>query len=165
MIIHPEAVKYIYENQPVPNHLFSYFIYNIRDEGNCIEFTPQSDRLSHVNLKKLYKRPKEKLDYFLYFINNYTEQEAFPDYKFQICLSAITEDYLYVKNLNGGYYKIPVTLDKCLKLVQMTDSVGITQNEGKTYLAFGDQYNLIYDISTPDKLKALGITVVDHISG
>lgn len=165
VIIHPEAVKYIYENQPVPNHLFSYFIYNIRDEGNCIEFTPQSDRLSHVNLKKLYKRPKEERDYFLNFINNYTEQEAFPDYKFQICLSAITEDYLYVKNLNGGYYKIPVTLDKCLKLVQMTDSVGITQNEGKTYLAFGDQYNLIYDISTPDKLKALGITVVDHISG
>ena len=26
VIIHPEAVKYIYENQPVPNHLFSYFI-------------------------------------------------------------------------------------------------------------------------------------------
>lgn len=165
VIIHPEAVKYMYENLPVPNHLFSYFIYNIRDEGNCIEFTPQSDCLSHVNLKKLYKRPKEERDYFLNFINNYTEQEAFPDYKFQICLSAITEDYLYVKNPDGGYYKIPVTLDKCLKLVQMTDSVGITQNEGKTYLAFGDQYNLLYDISTPDKLKALGITVVDHISG
>lgn len=35
----------------------------------------------------------------------------------------------------------------------------------RPFCAFGDQYNLRYDISTPDKLKALGITVVDQISG
>ena len=89
--------------------------------------------------------------------------EAFPEYKFQICLSAITEDYLFVKNPDGGYYKIPITLDSCLKQVSITDNIGITQASGKTYLAFGDEYNLIYDISTPEKLEELGITIVSEI--
>ena len=117
----------------------------------------------HVNLRKLHKRPKEDWTYFMNIINNYKEQEAFPEYKFQICLSAIKEDYLFVKNPDGGYYKIPITLDSSLKHVRITDNIGITQASGKTYLAFGDEYNLIYDISTPEKLEELGITIVSEI--
>lgn len=160
-IIHPEAAKYIFERKPVPNYLYSYLTYKIH--GDSIEFTPRSGMDCHVNLRKLHKRPKEDWTYFMNIINNYKEQEAFPEYKFQICLSAIKEDYLFVKNPDGGYYKIPITLDSSLKHVRITDNIGITQASGKTYLAFGDEYNLIYDISTPEKLEELGITIVSEI--
>ena len=85
------------------------------------------------------------------------------DYIFDCCLAALTPSHIFMDCSQGGYYKIPKSLNDVLYDVQFGDNVGVITFEGSTYVAFDDK-SLYYDVTTEEKMRDSGIEVVDAIA-
>lgn len=165
MVSDPRLIDAIIYRKPYSNDYISYSDFEM-DDG-IISF--KSKTRNSLNLKDCVLKKSKYEDYISKLLTDdtYLKQNEFSeyDYDFNKQLDAITQDYIYVNNLNGGYYKIPKSLDDNLYDVGINDNAGIFRfkNNDNTFLVF-DDINLIYDISTPEKMQSLGITIVSDIT-
>ena len=67
-----------------------------------------------------------------------------------------------MERAEGGYYKIPKSLNDVLYDVQFGDTVGVLTIEGLVYVAFDDK-SLYFDVTTEEKMRESGIEIVDVI--
>jgi hypothetical protein len=161
-VLHPKVIDYLLKGEQLPNQYIAYYEYDLTD--GKLSFDPIIDEGKWFGARNLTRsgiadRFDERLaDYKYTKVNEFEEYE----YDFNILLAAITRDYIYVKAQSDGFYKIPKTLNECLTDVTFKDEIGIITYGGNTYLAF-DTYNLFYDISTPERLAEIGVTLVDSI--
>lgn len=79
-------------------------------------------------------------------------------------VAAITEDAIFFKREEGGYYCIPKDINQVLAWIDFKDNSGIltlTQS-GRKFIGFS-ALNLFYEITTPKDMAKHGITVVQEI--
>lgn len=156
VVLHPRSTRHIVKGQPIPKMYIAYFRFVMCDDGLSLSPKRTDDRwlgISHL-------RKSSHADYFKSMLNDGSRKlvNECPegDYTFNCCLAALTADDIYIDCPDGGYYKIPKSLNDVLCDVQFGDSVGIVAFEGSQYIAFDDK-NLYYDISTEEKMREQGI--------
>ena len=162
MIIHPDSTKYILNNKPTPNYMFSYFECEMSE--NEISFFPIAENDKRMGLRHL--RKSDMCEQYKRILNNerYLKINIYADeaYNFTISLAAITEDYIYIENTENCYYKIPKSLNDNLYDVSFKEKIGVVEYNNKTYIALDDR-SIYWDVTTEDNRKALGIEVVEEI--
>lgn len=162
VVVHPRSIRYIINGQPVPNLLFSYQNCELADDE--ISLLPQNDQHDWFRLTHLIRSSHAK--YFQALLSDDTKEKinecSDADYDFSCCLAALTADHIFLRHPDGSsYYKIPKALNDVLYDIQFGDNVGILSFEGSIYAAFDDK-NLYYDITTEEKMRELGIEVVEE---
>ena len=162
IVLHPKAILYTLNGKPVTKEIiarFSCFMDNT-DDPSEIRFVP----LSLCHWLKLFtiKKTALTLDDFPGYTMVNLNPEA--DYLFRIELAAITEDAIFFKREEGGYYCIPKDINQVLAWIDFKDNSGIltlTQS-GRKFIGFSE-LNLFYEITTPKDMAKHGITVVQEI--
>jgi len=162
IVLHPKAMLYTLNGKHVTKELIARFscFMDDTDDPSEIRFEP----LSLCHWLKLFtiKKTVLTLDDF----PGYTMVNMYPeaDYFFRIELEAITEDALFFKREEGGYYRIPKDINEALDWVGFKDNSGIltlTQS-GRKFIGFSE-LNLFYEITTPKDMAKHGIMVVQEI--
>jgi hypothetical protein len=163
VLVHPRSIRYIINGQPVPNMLFAY--QNCQMSHEEIVFSPKDGGNDWFRLRHLIRSSHAK--YYQMLLDDDTRKKTNEcsdvDYDFDCCLAALTSSHIYMDCSDGGYYKIPKSLNDVLYDVQFGDNVGIISFEGSTYVAFDDK-SLYYDVTTEDKMREFGIEVVETIT-
>ena len=173
LAISPAAIRYLISDKPMPNNMFAYLDCEIKGEGReqSIKFSPQSVDAQWFRLSGLHRSAQE--DFFCRLlederyelIDNYADDA----YDFTLSLVAITRDHIYLSKDETHYYKVPKSLHSLLDEVSFSSNVGVlafrnaTCNEPSTYIAF-DDFNLYYDVSTPEMMDRHQIELSDCIS-
>jgi hypothetical protein len=159
VVVHPRSISYIINSQPIPNMLFAYLNSQVSDDE--IEFIAKDDNSNWFGLRHLIRSSHAK--YFLGLLGDDSRTKinecADADYAFDCCLAALTPTHIYMDCAKGGYYKIPKSLNDVLYDVQFGDNAGIISFKGSTYVAFDDK-SLYYDVTTEEKMRQLGIELV-----
>lgn len=162
VVVHPKSIRFIIDGQPIPNMLFGYFNSQVSDEE--ISFSPRDDRSEWFSLRHLIRSSHAK--YFQGLLSDESRRKINEcpdaDYSFDCCLAALTPGHIYMDCSQGGYYKIPKSLNDVLYDVQFGDNVGVITFEGSTYIAFDDK-NLYFDVTTEEKMREHGIEFVEFI--
>jgi hypothetical protein len=163
VVVHPRSIRYIIGGQPIPNILFAYFNCQVSDEE--IALTSKDDSSEWFGLRHLIRSSHAK--YFQKILSDDGRTKinecSDADYNFDCCLAALTPSHIFMDCSQGGYYKIPKSLNDVLYDVQFGDNVGVITFEGSTYIAFDDK-SLYYDVTTGEKMRDSGIEVVDAIA-
>ncbi len=84
------------------------------------------------------------------------------EYEFNLTLAAITADHIYIQSGEGGYYRVPKSLNEALEQVTFDSNVGVIRFEDSTYVAF-DDHRLYFDVTNEEKMAHSGISLVDVI--
>ena len=163
MIMHPRSTQYILNSQPIPNIFLDYQTCGL--DTDEITFKPKGESKEWFNVSRLTRSSHAK--YFQSLLDDKNKvkinENSDSEYDFCCCLEAITLDHIYIPCDNGGYYKIPKSLNDVLEDVQFGDNVGLVKFEKSTFVAF-DNKSLYYDVTTKEKMKANGIEVVKTIT-
>lgn len=163
MIMHPRSTQYILNSQPIPNIFLDYQTCGL--DTDEITFKPKGESKEWFNVSRLTRSSHAK--YFQSLLDDKNKvkinENSDSEYDFCYCLEAITLDNIYIPCDNGGYYKIPKSLNDVLEDVQFGDNVGLVKFEKSTFVAF-DNKSLYYDVTTKEKMKANGIEVVKTIT-
>ncbi|MBP5338909.1 MAG: hypothetical protein J6Z14_06345 [Prevotella sp.] len=163
VVVHPKSIRYIVNNQPIPIILVAYQYCQLTQDE--INLTPQNDGNDWFSVSRL--RRSSHAEYLQKLIDDDSRKRvnecSDTDYSFTNCLAAITPEHIYMERSEGGYYKIPKSLNDVLYDVQIDDNAGIMRFEGLTSVAFDDK-SLYYDVTTEEKMGELGIRVVDVIT-
>ena len=163
VVVHPRSIHYIVSGRPVPNLLFAY--HQCQLSPNEIILSPKNEVSNWFSLRHLARSSHAK--YFQALFDDEKKVKinecSDADYIFTCCLAAVTPDYIYLNNPDGGYYTIPKSLNDVLYDVQFGDNVGILRFKGAVYAAFDDK-TLYYDVTTEGKMREKGIEVADVIS-
>lgn len=163
IIMHPRSTQYILNGQPIPNMFLDYQTCEI--DTDEIIFTPKGERKAWFNVSRLRRSSHAK--YFQSLLDDKTKvkinENSDTEYDFCCCLAAITLEHIYLPCDNGGYYKIPKSLNDVLYDVHFGDNVGLITFEGSTFVAFDDK-SLYYDVTTKEKMREYGIEVVKLIT-
>ena len=163
VVVHPRSIRYIIGGLPIPNMLFAYFNCQVSDEE--IALMPKDDSSEWFGLRHLIRSSHAKYFQELMSDDGRTKinECSDADYIFDCCLAALTPSHIFMDCSQGGYYKIPKSLNDVLYDVQFGDNVGVITFEGSTYVAFDDK-SLYYDVTTEEKMRDSGIEVVYAIA-
>jgi len=163
VVVHPRAIHYMISGQPVPTMLFAY--QHCLPSQDELVFVPQNDGNDWFSVRRL--RRSSHATFYQRLLDDETKEKtnecSDTDYDFTCCLSAITSEHIYMERSEGGYYKIPKSLNDVLYDVQFGDTVGILTIGGLIYVAFDDK-SLYYNVTTEDKMRESGIEMVDVIT-
>lgn len=163
VVVHPRSVRYLITGQPIPLMLLAYQDCKFDDDG--ISFYPENDGNDWFRVRRLKRSSHAK--YFQGLLDDdarpKVNEHSDTDYSFDCCLAALTPGHIYMDCSEGGYYKIPKTLNDLLYDVQIGDTVGVITFEGAVYVAFDDK-SLYYDVTTTEKMRATGIEIVEEIT-
>ncbi len=175
LVIHPHAIRYLVSGKPMPNNLFAYLDCQIevddkREQTIFISFSARMADAQWFSLRQLKRSDKEMQFQNLLDDERYGRIDCHAEdaYDFIISLAAITNEYIYISKNKATLYKVPKSLNSVLEEVGINSNVGVlsfrrsSDGQAATYLAF-DDFNLYYDISTPEMLTEHQIEVVDSI--
>ena len=161
-IIHPRSIESQITGKPFDNLHVAYLDYGI--EENVICFEPLQSDSKWFQLRELRRSPKQ--DFYLNLLDDDRWQKVneFEEYEYNMYsyLSAITRNDIYIDRPEGGYYRIPKSMDDRFWEVNFSDAIGILEYKGKRYLGF-DEYRLYFDVTDEENLPQ-EVSIVDVIS-
>ena len=168
IVIHPKSIQYIITNKPIPNKYFSYYHFEIQD--NIILFKPFTEKDNCIKYNKLHKSKSDTYWYTLLESSIVGKRDQFESdsYSFEIGLTAITENFIYIRESDNSFYRVPKSINNILEYTKFGDSIGVIRfcdkdKKDRAYIAF-DDYSLYYDISTYEKMHKNKIEVVKTIN-
>lgn len=163
VVVHPRSARYMVSGQPVPTMLIAYQRCQLSQDEICL--TPENDGNDWFCVSRLKR--SSHAEYLRSLMDDDAKGKinecSDTDYDFSCCLTAITAEHIYMERSEGGYYKIPKSLNDVLYDVQFGDNVGVLTFEGAVYVAFDDK-SLYYDVTTDEKMREHGIEVVGVIT-
>lgn len=172
VVMHPHLIQCIVHQTPIPSNYFANLDLTTDEEGSLF-FKPMNIDSHWFHLQSLRKSKREHFFQDILEDESYKKINAYPEdeYTFTICLTAITEDALYIWQDEGSYLRVPKSLNPQLNDVHFGESVGLIrlhkghgrQKEKEiVYLSFDDR-RLYYEVTTARQRQELGIEVVDKI--
>lgn len=174
LVIHPHAIRYLISGRALPNNLFAYLECEMKIESHptdIISLTPLSEDGRWFTLRQLRRSKNEEFFKKLLYNGLYEKinKHVSDDYDFNISLAAITEEFVYINKDDSTYYKVPKSLNELLLNVEFDNTVGVLlfRNNQNTqlhsYVVF-DDFNLYYNVSTPELMAEHHIEIVNSIS-
>jgi|GEM_PF-3988386 len=165
--VHPDAAIMAVRGKQAPVDKLEEFSLDIEEVAPgkmSLTFTPitTSYWLKIHRITMLDETPEEAMAPFSDFtmVNKYPEDE----YRYSVDIVAVTREDIFIDREEGGYYKLPRSVNAALDYVDVFDNIGILEltATGERFIAIADM-NLYFNISTPDRLTKLGIEIVYEI--
>jgi len=162
IVVHPAAIRYLVSGTPLPNRMVAYLDCATGDNDLSFSLKPVSEKW--FRLKRLTRSKNAAYFESLLKDDRYRRDNecGLDEYEFNLTLTAITADYIYIQSGEGGYYRVPKSLNEALEQVTFDSNVGVIRFEDSTYVAF-DDHRLYYDVTNEEKMAHSGISLVDVI--